>query len=264
MRLALVVLVFLLTGCASSLIKNANGKAPPETGFVTRPYTNGNGSTRKYTVFVPHNYDRKQRWPAIVFLHGIGEAGSDGTKCLTVGLGPAIAKRADAFPFIAIFPQSDGGWTANGASGALAIDILEQVKKDYTIDPDRIVLTGLSTGGYGTWAIGAKHREQFAGLVPMCAYTDYDAVSHLSGLPVWCFHNSGDPFVSSGGSREMVKRINAAGGNAKYTEYKAFGHDVWVKAYQQDELYEWMLAQRRNGKGFTAKTRESGTADARR
>jgi dienelactone hydrolase len=199
-----------------------------------------------------------------VFLHGIGEGGSDGTHCLTVGLGPAIAKRANDFPFIVIFPQSTGGWKEDSQAAKDAIAALHEAERDYSIDKDRVMLTGLSTGGYGTWAIGAVHREEFAALVPMCAYSAYNYVPDLKVMPIWCFHNGGDPFVGSGGSKEMCERINKEGGHAKYTQYSAFGHDCWNRAYNEGELFVWMQQQKRGAATATATPATMPSAPRRR
>lgn len=234
-----------LAGCAGSgHVQQTNARARNGTGFIHRDLQGHNG--RKYAVFLPSNYTPEKKWPAIMFLHGVGERGSDAKACLNVGIGPEIAKRADSFPFVVIFPQVNGTWKS-AEDEKIAIDTLEQAKREFSIDPDRVMLTGLSTGGYGTWRIGAKYRDRFAALVPMCGYSYYEGVPQLTTIPIWVWHFSGDWAVSSGASKEMVKRINAAGGNAKLSLPGGLGHDVWTVAYDDPALYQWMLAQRRNG-----------------
>lgn len=258
-----LVLMLVLTGCAggASTIRKGNENAPQGTGFSI--HTLNNQHHRKYAVFVPHNYNASQRWPVIVFLHGVGEGGSDATSNLGVGLGPAVAERASTFPFIVIFPQSDSGyWNADSSAASDAIAALHEVERTYRVDEDRVYLTGLSTGGYGTWVIGAKYRSEFAGLVPMCAFSAHDAVPNLTDVPIWAFHNAGDMFVLAAGTSSMVSDINKHGGNAKYTEYGALGHNCWDRAYSEGELFQWMLNNRRAGKyvranGLTAATPSS-------
>lgn len=255
MRLKFVCSLFILTlallilpacsGSAASVVNKGNLGAPNGTGFITKTIITPD-HTRAYSLFVPHQYTPQKRWPVIVFLHGIGEAGSDAQANLTVGLGPQIAEQASNFNFIVLFAQSTGGWDANSQAGTDVIAELAQLKKDYSVDADRVYLTGMSTGGYGTWAIGAKYRDQFAALVPLCGYSAEDAlIPELTQIPVWAFHNSGDPFVMANSSRSTCDRINKAGGHARYTEYGAFGHDCWHATYSNPELYSWLLAQRR-------------------
>ena len=162
-----------------------------------------------------------------------------------MGIGPEAKKNANNFPFIVIFPQCNGGGWSSPEHEKIAITALDQATRKYSIDPNRVILTGLSTGGYGTWRIGAKYRDRFAALVPMCGYSFYEGVSMLTTTPIWCWHYSTDWAVSSGASKEMVKRINASGGNAKLTTPGGLGHDVWTVAYRDPALREWMLQQRR-------------------
>jgi predicted peptidase len=244
MRVMFPLLVIAIgLGCSSSgQINETNARARAGTGFIYERLEGHNG--RQFAVFVPLSYSPQKKYPAIVFLHGRFEAGSDGRACTTVGIGPEAARNADNFPFIVVFPQTNGGWD-NAEDEKIAITALEQAKRKYSIDPNRVILTGLSTGGYGTWRIGAKYRDRFAALVPTCGYSFYEGVSMLTATPVWCWHYSLDWAVSSGGSREMVKRINAAGGHARLSSPGGLGHDVWTVAYRDPELYRWMLAQKR-------------------
>jgi predicted peptidase len=249
-----------LGGCSGgeTVMKDTDASAPAGTGFQLKTLDAGDHQ-RKYSVFIPESYSPDRKYPVIVFLHGVGEGGSDGTKMLGVGIAPEIAKRAATFPFIVIFPQSGSGyWHPDSQQAADAIAALHAVEHDYSTDPNCVILTGLSTGGYGTWAIGAKYRNEFSGLVPMCTYADYKDVPILKTIPVWGFHNSGDPFALAMNTHSMCDAINKAGGSAKYTEYAAFGHDVWIRAYAKDDLYNWMLAT-----GITeAKRRETGGGTA--
>jgi predicted peptidase len=237
----LVAWVLILAGCGSNPANVVNDGLPEGRGFLESTYTDARGKDRRFTVYVPGNYDASQRWPAIVFLHGLGEGGSDGVKNTTVGLGPAIAKNPERFPFIVIFPQSGGTWD-DAQEHELVIAALDTVKKRYSIDDKRIVITGLSTGGLGTWLVAAKYADRFAAVAPMCAYYADDAIAPLaqSRLPIWAFHNSGDPFVGAGGTRKMVERINASGGNAKVTIYGALGHDCWNAAYNDPQFIAWL------------------------
>src|SRR4051812_1296592 len=154
LALVLVGTALICMGCGSDPTKAVNAKAPPNTGLLTRTVT-VDGHEHKFAVFVPYEYSADQSWPAIVFLHGIGEAGSDAHKNLTVGLGPTIEKRAATFPFVTVFPQSGGGWDGAGHE-RLAMACLEAAGREFSIDPDRVILTGISSGGFGTWHIGAN------------------------------------------------------------------------------------------------------------
>lgn len=223
------------------------GAASNGTGFVNKTLSTEKGS-RKYVLFVPRDYYNKpnQRWPMIVFLHGIGEAGSDMKGPLRVGLAPFVADHADSFPFFVLFPQSTGGWSENSQDAADAIAAVQEVERTYAIDADRVSLTGLSTGGYGAFAIGAKYNQFFAALVPMCpASGASEHASILARMNIWAFENAVDPFVMPGSMAGTLSAIKSSGGNPRHTVYGSFGHDCWDQAYNEGEIFRWLEAQRR-------------------
>src|SRR5687768_1618267 len=88
----------LFTGCSAQSIDWSNTGAPSGTGFLNKSFT-FEGQPQNYTVFVPHNFQPNSKYPVVVFLHGVLEGGSDGRKCVTVGLGPIVNDRANTFPF---------------------------------------------------------------------------------------------------------------------------------------------------------------------
>jgi predicted peptidase len=147
----------------------------------------------------------------------------------------------------------------------MAVQTLEESMKEFKGDPARVYLTGLSMGGYGTWALGAQWPGRFAALVPICGGVRLPPLAReklglavpkepadiytitaqrIGGTPVWAFHGAADPIVPVTESRELVTALKAAGGNVRYTEYEGVGHDSWTKAYEDPELLTWLLAQR--------------------
>jgi predicted peptidase len=250
-RLGLSLLTLVVAGCGGLNMSAANTGAPAGTGFSVREVV-VDGAPHKYGLFVPHAYTANKPTPAIVFLHGLLEGGSDGVTAMKKGLSSAIATRAGTFPAIAIFPQSGGDWTGP-VREKLALAVLDDVQAHYAVDRDRVVLTGLSNGGYGTWHIGANNPTRFSALVPIAGQADFESVPKLSRIPIWCFHNSGDIFVNVGAARDMVAQIRAAGSTSvQYTEFQAFGHGGWDEVYQDPKMLDWMLAQRISSRGQTA------------
>jgi predicted peptidase len=202
-------------------------------------------------VFVPRGYDGTKEYPVILFLHGAGEtknpkAKKEGKMPVEVGIGPAIKKREKDFPFIVVIPRAEGfGWTAASANGKRALAMLDEVMKEYKVDPKRQYLTGLSMGGMGTWSIAIAHPDRFAAIVPICGRGDTSAAGKIKDLPCWCFHGDADTAVKVEGSRDMIDAIKKAGGKPKYTEYPGVGHNSWDKAYATDELYTWLLEHKK-------------------
>ncbi len=176
-----------------------------------------------YLLALPKGYQagRSRRWPLVVFLHGSGERG-ESTDVLRK-FGPAKrVEEGTAFPFILLTPLCpDYEWWHLDAIEALIVDI----GRRHRVDRERIYLTGLSMGGYGVWALAAKHPERYAAIVPICGAGEGDWAARLAPLPAWVFHGALDPVVPVEHSRAMVRALLAAGGKLKLTIYKNVHHD---------------------------------------
>ncbi len=195
-----------------------------------------------YLLFLPGGYaaDEDKSWPMVLFLHGRGESGDDLSKVKAHGP-PKIVETKKDFPFIVVSPQSRRfGWNPDALAG-----LLDHVASQYRVDRRRIYLTGLSMGGYGTWSLAAEHPDRFAAIVPICGGGNPDHAGRLKNLPIWVFHGAKDRTVPISRSQQMVDAIKAAGGNVKFTVYPDAGHDSWTETYDNPQLYEWLLEQKR-------------------
>ncbi len=215
-----------------------------ETGFVPKSIE-FEGQTYRYAVWVPGDYAPAKRWPVVLFLHGMGESGSDGEFHTTVGLGKAIRGHPERFGALVVMPQLPVDCRWEGPMQDLALATLDATLREYNGDRDRIVLTGLSLGGYGTWLLGGRYPEKFCALLPICGGGNPADAAKLARLPIWCFHGDADAAVPVERSREMVEAVRAAGGQVRYTELPGVEHNSWDPTYEDPEVIEWMLAQRR-------------------
>jgi predicted peptidase len=257
MGVALPLLLLAAAGCQSDIASSTRA-FPSGTGFVHRAFEL-DGKPQSLWVFLPHDYTRDRSYPAIVFLHGLFEAG-DREACLAGGLGPVIARHPERWPFVTIFPQSNGTW--RGAErDRLVIAALDFAQREYSIDSDRVILAGLSYGALGTWQIGANHPDRFAALVPVSGHRATELVERLVLLPVWAFDVRNDPIVSSKSSEEMCREITERGGIARLTEFLGVGHDCWAQAVHESELVDWMLQQRRQKAAPEVRAGEDGFAE---
>jgi predicted peptidase len=200
-----------------------------------------------YLTYLPAEYgkDKEKKWPLMLFLHGSGESGSDVEKVKVHGPPKLIAAGKD-MPFIVISPQCPNareGWDPEALTA-----LLDEVGEKYTVDPDRVYLTGLSMGGYGTWALAAAHPERFAAAAPICGGGRPRTAGRLKSLPLWVFHGAKDATVPLSQSQEMVDALKAAGGDVRFTVYPEAGHDSWTETYDNPELYTWLLSHKRGQK----------------
>ena len=229
--------------------------APKETGFLNR-VIKVNNTEYRYQVYLPADYTKAKQWPVILFLHGAGERGEDGLAQTQVGIGGAIRFHADRFPAVVVMPQCRKEvWWTDPAMEKQALAILEKSMKEFHGDAKRVYLTGISMGGYGTFAFASKHPGKFAAAVPVCGgvvmprtqaegdpYTE--VAVKIGKTPMWIFHGSADTSVPVTESQKMNAAIKAAGGNVRYTEYPGVPHNSWDKAYGEVDLAKWLLEQR--------------------
>lgn len=203
--------------------------------------------TCDYLLSLPKGYGQKdQSWPLILFLHGAGERGSDLNRVKMHGP-PKLIEQGKDLPFIVVSPQCPTGiWWTEKLDTLIAL--LDEIESKYDVDPSRIYLTGLSMGGFGTWALACEKPERFAAVVPICGGGEWFLADRLKKVPVWAFHGGKDSVVPIELSEKMVQAVKRAGGDAKLTVYPEANHDSWTATYDNPKLYDWLLSHRTNRK----------------
>ena len=244
--LATYLLAIVSTATVSAQIQQPTGR------FVDQTFDDETGK-HHYVVFVPAGYRAEKPSPAILFLHGAGERGTDNRLQLTVGLAPFIQARVKTFPFIVVFPQCEltegrilDSWNANNPDGKRALRALDDASKRYNIDPKRVVLTGWSMGGFGAWNLGKSVPTRWSAIVPVSGGGEIAETDALKEIPVWAFHGARDTIVMTGADLKMVDALNASGGMATYTEFPNGAHDINAEVYGNDAIIAWMLNPRKS------------------
>jgi predicted peptidase len=215
-----------------------------QPGFHLRTLKTDKGE-RKYAIYVPEGYDGSKVFPVILFLHGAGERGEDGVQPAQAGIGPAIFNRPHGVPAIVVFPQARQTWAAGSADSNAAVKALDEVILTYAVDPQRVILTGLSMGGRGSWELAALYPERFAAVVPICGPGKTEQAAKYKSLPVWSFCGDADRDQTVLNMRAMVEAIAHEGAKPKITEYRGVGHVSWDRVYNNPEVIDWMFAQRK-------------------
>jgi predicted peptidase len=176
--------------------------------------------------------------PLIIQLHGAGERG-DGSELSLVdvhGFSKVIADKE--IPCIFVMPQCpvESFWAARVES---IITFIGQLVEEFNVDADKIYLTGLSMGGYGTWYTAMARPDLFSAIAPVCG----GGMAWNAGvlkMPIWAFHGACDTVVSPTQSDEMVEKLKAVGADVRYSRVEGVGHNVWEHAYNE-ELLSWLL-----------------------
>ena len=240
------------------------GAADVRERFEKREFTDASGDKLRYRLLKPKDYDPNRKYPLVVFLHGAGERGSDNTAQLVHAMADFASDRImENYPAFVIAPQCpdekkwvEVPWTDEdhempkepSQSLRQTLELVAALQEEFSIDPARRYITGLSMGGFGVWDAIQRRPELFAAAAPVCGGADARLAKRIKDVPVWAFHGDQDDAVKVRRSRDMIAAIKAAGGSPKYTEYKGVGHDSWTATYQDPELYKWLFAQKRVAK----------------
>ena len=235
--LMLALLLSMVVGCATVTQKQAQKDGVQKSYILDKKIE----IKMAYQLYLPKGYqeDVKKEWPLILFLHGSGERGSDIELVTKHGI-PKIVKEKPDFPFIALSPQCPEGtiWRTETVSA-----LLDDIEQEYRVDKNRIYLTGLSMGGFGTWELACKEPNRFAAIAPICGGgNSFLAVWNLKDQPVWVFHGKKDSVVPVENSDVMVNALKKMNPNIKYTVYPEADHDSWTETYNNPELYTWFLS----------------------
>lgn len=229
--------------------------------FSYETFVNLKGDTLKYRMLNP-DYDTLRKYPLVIFLHGSGERGNDNNAQLKWGvMNFATDQNMKLHPAFVIAPQcpANSSWanfsersnssitlhSSPSKPMALLMELVQQLKKQYGIDTNRIYITGVSMGGFGTFDAISRYPDMFAAAVPVCGGGDLSKASLISQIPIWIFAGAEDPAVSPVLSFDMAGALTKAGAHPGFTQYPEVGHFSWIAAYSDPFMMEWMFRQRK-------------------
>ncbi|OWK73999.1 phospholipase [Flavobacteriaceae bacterium JJC] len=195
-----------------------------------------------YVLDYPQN--AKEKIPLIVFLHGSGERGTDLE--MVKAHSPFTYRNLIKERVAILAPQCpENVWWDTEA----VYYLIKDIQQKYKIDESRIVLTGLSMGGWGTLKLAMEHPEMFSAVAPVCAPVDRlmkVRAKQYKNLPMKIFHGGNDDVVSPANSIEIYQEIKKYNKNVELTIFPDDNHNSWDSTYSDPKLYEWMLSQRKN------------------
>ena len=215
-----------------------------------------------YGIYIPKNYDCGETYPLLVFLHGAGERGDDNHLQLTVALQKMFDNTSSpVYDAIVIAPQCPldeqwvkvpfdcGNYSVADTPESIELEavcgIIRDCICDYNIDKNRIYVTGISMGGYGTWDMLCRHGNRIAAGMPVCGGGDPSYAKKLKNIPIRTFHGSEDGAVPPSGTRKMFAALKKAGSESiEYTELDGMDHGIWDTVYSDTDNLRWLFSQR--------------------
>ncbi len=234
---------------------NINSSLAQVSRFSVEKYINGN-DTLYYRQLFP-DADTMRKYPLVIFLHGSGERGHDNEAQLKWGvMNFATDQNMVLHPALVIAPQCPDRMSWSNFSRndmklqsipskpmELLIELIHKLVKTMPVDSDRIYITGLSMGGYGTYDAIERYPNLFAAAVPVCGAGDTSKATSIKHLPIWIYHGAEDPAVNPKYSLQMLEALTRAGAHPGFTQLPETGHFSWLAAYSDALMMEWLFRQ---------------------
>jgi dienelactone hydrolase len=203
-----------------------------------------------YTLFVPTTYSPSKPNALIVDLHGLSitplqQILFDGTADFAERYGFIVvapmgfnlsgwwgSRAGEVVATSATKPGSDAHYTVGELSEIDAMAVLKSMREKYSVDPDRIYLMGHSMGGAGTYYLGGKYADIWAGIAPISGaggIADAAAAEKYKSLPMLIMHGEKDSIVQPSTSRRSVAALQAVGAQFLYLEFPGKDHEFWIR-----------------------------------
>lgn len=223
------------------------------------------GDTLPYRLLMPLHYDSTRSYPVIFFLHGAGERGSDNERQLIHGSKLFANHELRAkYPAFVIIPQCsrESYWSnvlrlysaADRSFEFLAdspptrymellMELVRYTLRSLPVQKQQVYVGGLSMGGMGTFELVRRMPKTFAAAFPICGGGHTATAKKMKKVNWWVFHGAKDDVVPPLYSERMVKALQSAGANVKFTLYPHANHNSWDPAFAEPELFPWLFSQ---------------------
>jgi len=198
-----------------------------------------------YQILLAQNYKKNKKYPLIIHLHGYDKRGNDNQKPLE-RVENYFYQAQEHKDCIVIIPQCPKNLTWESAKvRQTTFELIQEIEKNYSIDTQKIYITGLSMGGFGVWSFLESYPQKFAAAIAICGGGNPESVPKFKNTVLWIFHGAKDESVSVENSRKMFNALKKAGAKPKYREYPELAHNSWDAAFQEKELWQWIFEQKR-------------------
>lgn len=249
--------ILVIVICIAATLTSAYAQPPR---FAAAHFANGKGDSLHYRILFP-DYNALRKYPLVIFLHGSGERGSDNDAQLKWGvMNFATDEMMKMHPAIVIAPQcpEKQSWSnftdrtkpedmrlqpTPSKPMELLIGLIREMMKNPAVDTNRIYITGLSMGGFGTYDAIERYPNLFAAAMPVCGGGDASKASTIAHIPIWNFHGAEDASVDPHFSSVMLDALMKAGAHPAFTFYPEYGHFSWIPAYSDALAMEWLFRQ---------------------
>lgn len=196
------------------------------SGFNDVYYSLAEGRAQSFQVVLPPGYSATQKYPLFVQVFG------------STTLMPTVDR-----PFIRVRPNGRGVWGFRSMSRYDVLQVIAQMEKGYSVDSDRIYMTGSSAGATGMMHTAACRTDMFAGVVPLVAFGMDLPLANFCNLPVRCEHGVNDWTSAICNVRVQFLKLDRLGYDAALHAHPTAGHGIRVPP---PLTMDWLFLQKRN------------------
>lgn len=224
--------------------ENTEGENKPTEEIKEDIFHYGESGNLPYRILLPRRYDSAQQYPLHLFLHGMGERGTDNEKHLSIGAKRFLADSIRTkYPAIIVYPQCPptGFWFDENIIGRLKV-LIDTLRKQYGVNENHISIGGFSMGAYGTFEMVAKYPGLFEAAVAISGAADEEDAWLMAGSRWQIFAAKKDEIVPSIRTEKIVEALQKAGAAVSFTLYPDASHEnTWVHALSEPELFKWLF-----------------------
>ena len=196
-------------------------QAPLEPGLHNTTVDVEGVGTITYGIWIPRDYDPAEPRPLVLALHPGGSRGAYyGTQFLRGVVGPALAD----WGAIVVAPDAPARSWANATSERGVMALLDDAIDRYAIDTERVLVTGFSMGGHGTWYMAARHADLFTAAIPMAARSAIDDAEQVGDMPVFIIHARDDEVVPFAPAEQLAREMEERGQTVSFMALDGVGH----------------------------------------
>lgn len=195
-----------------------------------------------FWLYLPDDYSTSEKKPLVLFLHGKSLSGHNLNLVRNYGCIDAVS-RGRKIDAVIVAPQTSGAWQP-----AKVMEVIDWVKKHYTVDMDRFYVLGMSMGGYGTLDFAATYPDDVAAAMALCGGATEPELCGLNEVPLWIIHGTADTAVPVGCSDRVVEAMADCGDTTRliYDRFKGVNHTRLARVFYLEETYDWLFSHRLN------------------
>ena len=245
--------------------------------FKQETFTDADGEKLAYNLYIPKNYDRKKKYPLVLFMHDAGAVSPEVKTAICQGNGATVWATPEfqaAHPCFVLAPQYDAVIVDDNYNYGPELDrtihLIENLAKKYSVDKNRIYNTGQSMGGMTSIAMDVKYPDFFAASYLVACKWDATVTAPLAKQNIWAVAAEGDPGampsmaeilgnLENDGAKVIRQNLDAANDSEfittkisemiqpdchiYYTLYKGGSHRyTWQHAYDMLPALEWIFS----------------------